>query len=352
MKIGMFSKHHMVGGSELRLVSMANAIKDYTNHSVEVFSESTFPEKLREFLNKDINVESNFFEKDNLEKLYSLDSLLIINTDSKDFTSYDYWKGKNIKHNKCVDLKRIKQMCFLFNFLISPSQFLFQIGKECEDVRIITTNSKFFNEVSEQDRYYLVRHFPRLKLESPIEPKTVSQTKTYSKRIRIGMHSKGLDSKWNEDWPNLIKIINKKHSFKVEWNFMGMNENIANQIKSIDNVNLYKEFQMPVKDFLENLDIFSFFPSWKREEPWARSVAEGLMSSCPVVTIDKGGNKDQIINGNNGFLCKNFDEYLNRLNYLIEYPDMIRKLGSNAYLYSNDFTSESIINKYINFISR
>ena len=47
------------------------------------------------------------------------------------------------------------------------------------------------------------------------------------------------------------------------------------------------------------------------------------------------------------YLISSFEE---RLSYLIENPEMIRKLGNNARIYSRFFTTEEIIRKLMIFI--
>lgn len=352
MKIGIFSKFEVAGGSEFRCVEMANAIKKYSNHSVEIISQGSFSDKVAEKLDKDIKVHANVFSGPvkNIKAFYEVDSLLTVNTDSKDYTTRDFWEGKSTIHSRKIEISNIKQMNFLFNFIISPSQFLSELEPLCQDIRIITTNRKFFDEISQQDRYNTVRHFPRLQLESPINPASVDPTKTESPLLRIGMHSKGLDSKWNEDFPKLIESVHKKYPKHVFWDFMGMNQKVAKNLSKLKHVKLRPEFSMPVKDYLRNIDIFCFFPSWNREEPWARSVAEALMSGCPVLATDKGGNKDQIIHGNNGYLCKSTDDYFRKITFLQEHKNILKKMGKNSSMYARNFTSEKVIGRFLEFI--
>jgi glycosyltransferase involved in cell wall biosynthesis len=191
---------------------------------------------------------------------------------------------------------------------------------------------------------------PRLQLESPIDPDLIVQAKTKSNKIRIGCHSKGASSKWNSQYLPLIKSLNKRYLDRISWHFMGMNKELARSVASQPNVELRKEFDLSVKDFLAGIDIFIFFPSWDREEPWSRAVAEGLMSGCPVLATDKGGNKDQVIHGNNGFLCKKEQDYRKWLIYLIENPNVIKTLGQNAKLYSKNFATSAVIHKLMEFL--
>lgn len=355
MKIGIFSKLEMAGGSEFRCAEMANGFARFAGCHVKILSENGIPKRIKEYLDKSVSIIENVFEKiDNdyskVKEFYDLDCLLIVNTDCKSFTGLDFWNGKSDRHGAVVDLTKIRKMIFLFNFLVSPSRHLITLSQYCSDIRIITTNSKFFNEISSQDRYESIRHFPRIILQSPINPELLSSTKKESSRIRIGMHSRGQDDKWNSDWEKIIKKCNERIQDKISFDFMGISNSLLSKVKDIPNVICRKENSITVKEFLTGLDIFAFLPSWSREEPWARVVAEAMTSACPVITTKKGGNMDQIIQGHNGFLCDNIDCVFKNIVYLVEHNDMRNVMAKNAFRLSKNFTTEKVISKFIEFV--
>jgi glycosyltransferase involved in cell wall biosynthesis len=291
----------------------------------------------------DIERVPNVFSDPN--KFYECDVIIVVNTDSKEFTDIDYWK------NNKIDISKIKRMAFVFNFIVSPAQHLWMFEEAGVDIRLLPGNKRFYDELGSKDKYKKVSHLPKMVFESPIDPNSVFDFKTDSHLIRIGKHSKGLGSKWNKDHAQLIERINKKYPDKVIWDFMGGGKEFCESVKKFDNVILRPEFTIPVNVYLMNLDIYLFYLDWGRQECWARSQAEALMSGCPSVATDvDGGNRLQVIHGSNGYLCKNLDEFEKRLSYLIENPDMIRKLGNNARIYSRFFTTEEIIRKLMIFV--
>jgi hypothetical protein len=349
MKIGIFSKFNMSGGSEFRCVELANAIVKYTEHEAFLLCENKVAKEIQEKMDEKINLVLDAVKSPEL--LYSLDNILVVNTDSNSFTTTEYWEGKSDRHNEFIDLTKIKSMTFLFNFIVSPARHLCHIEKLCPNVKIITTNKRFFDEITTKDKHEPIRHLPRMILESPIDPGSITTEKLSMDKIRIGKHSMPMGQKFNEEHLELIKRINKKYGDKVIWDFMGVPKDRKEELANLPNVILRDKFTLPVDVYLQGIHIFLFYPAWKRQEPWARSVAEGLMSGCPVVATDvDGGNRMQVIHGNNGFLCKDLNAFEEHLSYLIENPDMIVKLGQNARLYSRFFTSEEIINKYLKFI--
>ena len=344
MKIGIFSKFAMAGGSEFRCVELANSVATLTEHDAYLISDRGLPDKISNKLNSDVNVITNVFNSKQ-EVFYGLDKLIIVNTDSKEFTTIEYWEGKG------VDLKRIKQMNFLFNFIVSPARHLDKIQEKCNDVRILTTNKRFFHEITTKEKHINVRHFPRAILRSPIDPKSVFDYKIISDKIRIGKHSKGMNGKWNAQHLELITKVNEKVGEKVIWDFMGMAKDRRAEIHDIPNVILRDEFSIDVADYLSCIDIFLFFNDWKRQEPWARAVGEGMAAGCAVLANkDNAGNEEQILHGNNGFLFSDVDTAVEYIVKLVNNPTLIKTMGRNNLIYSREFSSKNVIEQLLEFL--
>ena len=358
MKIGIFSKIEMLGGSERRCIELVNGIAEYTAHDAFLFGEGSIPSRVNALVNTDdVRICSNVLKdcKEKSKNLFeAMDKIIIINTDAKYFTHIDYWKGKTARHDTSIDLKKANDMTFLFNFIVSPSRHLYTLSQQGVNARVITANSKFFDEITKQDRYELIRNLPRTKLESPISKTSVDfPKKKVRTKISFGMHSKGLENKWNKDWEKSIKKINQRlGENRIDFHFMGMNSNVAQKINKIKNVKIYKEDTYSIRDFLNKIDVFTFFPDWKREEPWARVIGEAMMSGCPIVATAKGGNIDQVISGNNGFLFKSTNDLLEHVVYFAEHPEAIEIMGKNSRRAALDFDTRKIVNRLIDFVEK
>ena len=347
-RVGVFTKMDMAGGSEFRAVEMANAIAETPGFQGVLMAEKFIPEKLRAAIGESVEVREGIFTAPDLDALYSVDHLLVINSDSRNFTTEAYWHGESPRHSHRVELSRVRQMTFLFNFIVSPSCALPALQRHVPDIRIITANAKFFDEIGRQKRYEAVRHYPRLQLESPIHPRVAVQ-KTPCDRLRFGMHSLPASSKWNEQFPELIHRVNERHGSRILWDFMGMPAETRASIRA-SNVVFRKEFSVPVADYLSGVDAFVFFLSWKREEPWARSSAEAMMSGCPVITTARGGNRSQVIHGNTGFLCKTLDEFAQACERLVEEPSLLELMRQNAMRSARHFSSGEVAKRFLEFI--
>jgi glycosyltransferase involved in cell wall biosynthesis len=352
MKITIFSKFNMAGGSEFRCVELCNGISKYTDHEAFLLSEKNMPQKLFNHINKDVNVIENCFLTP--EYFYQSDVIIVINTDSREFSTLDYWIGKSASHSHSLDIEKLKntKMFFLYNFIVSPSRHLSQFKEVGIDVGILTTNHKFFDEITKQDRYEPVKSLPRYVLTSPIDPDKLNIFVRKPKdKICFGMHSKRLGNKWNDEIERLIKDINDRYTDdQVEFRFMGIKGDLKSKIKRIKNVTCLNEDAESVKEFLSKLDVFLFFPDWKREEPWGRVIAEAMVSGCPVIALDRGGTKDQVLKYNNGFLCKRYNDYFTHVVYFIEHREMISVMSKNSIRISKDFYTEEVIGKLARMI--
>lgn len=338
--IAIFSKFEMAGGSERRCVELANGIQRYTKHDAIILAEKRLPSSLKdllkvEFIENVLDEPRWFYEKE------GTDCVIVVNTDCKEFSKLDYWQGKTHRHDKELDLSKVRKMIFLYNFLVSPAQHLYGIAEQT-DVSIAVTNSKFFNELTEQDRYERVQILPRYILGSPINPETIKTRTRKGYGFVFGCHSKGAGSKWNKDWPKLVDIIKSRYS-EASFRLMGTK-------LEMDSATCLKENEEPVSDFLDSLDVFVFFPDYKREEPWARVIAEAMMAGLPIVALNKGGTSDQVLQWNNGFLCKKFNDYHQALVYLLEHSDIIEDMSLNSIRISRQFRTENIIHKLMEII--
>ena len=352
MKISIFSKFSMAGGSEFRCVELANGISRFTEHDARLLAEGKVPTKLLKHIDQNVKVVENSLLSPGF--LYDSGCIIVVNTDSREFSTLDYWVGKSARHSIKLDVNQLKgkNMLFLYNFLISPSRNLHQLAEVGMNASILATNKKFFNEITKQDRYEYVRSLPRYILESPIDE---TKLKTFVRDpegcICFGMHSKRLGNKWNDEFYQLITDLNERCCDKIKFRFMGIKRDLKKKLDKFNNVTCLDEDEEPIIEFLSKLDVFLFFPDWKREEPWARVIAEAMVSGCPVIALDRGGTSDQVLKYNNGFLCKKYKDYFQRVVHLIEHREDIRKMSKNSIRISKSFYTQSVIEKLMKIIS-
>ena len=88
--------------------------------------------------------------------------------------------------------------------------------------------------------------------------------------------------------------------------------------------------------------------SMSSAEGFGVSIAEALSCGTPVVSIKtKYGPTDIITDGKDGFLVNNEKEFIEKVSYLLNNPDIACKMGENGTTSSSRFMANEIINKWI-----
>lgn len=346
--ISIFSKFQIPGGSERRCVELANGLVKFFDLKVNILCrENKFPEILQKDLDSRVNIITDCLN--NQKYFYESNYILVVNSDSRSFTKVETWE-------KTIDMSKLKNktIFFLFNFIVSPAQDLYNFEKYGIKLGIITTNKKFFKEISDkQDKFFNISHIPRFTLESPIDKDKLIMCNNENKsKFIISFLSKSYEDKWNDDIEKLILKLNSFNSSQISFIFkmMGVKKSLWDKLKNIDNVNLYKENSIPVGEFLKDSNLFIFYPSYKRQEPWARVIGEAMSCGLPIIALNNsGGTAEQIIHGNNGFLCKTLDEFVDKCVYLFTNNEKLLKMGKNSKIYSEEFSSQKICERLLNY---
>ena len=79
-----------------------------------------------------------------------------------------------------------------------------------------------------------------------------------------------------------------------------------------------------------------------KSEAFGRVTIEAMMSMIPVIGANTGGTKELIQDGYNGLLYNQGDyiSLANQIEYFIKNINEIERMGKNAYLFSEKFTTE------------
>jgi len=366
--LGIFSKVGMPGGSENRVVQLANCFS--TMMPTFIFAEKHLSSKLKPQLKPEVILRENIVEAKNKKSQYELsgmDMLIIVNSDSYSFTKPSYWDGTQGKHHKInIDISQIPKLCFLFNYVVGPARALVKLYEINKSIKIFVTSNWFAELLKMEKKFEKFRKLklPVMTINSPISPDYYQQ-KTPSKKIRINRHSMGFAYEHDEDNLKVVKHLCEKYGDKISFNWMG----VPSQVRDIDadskdkkvpykkvlekykQFKVSKEYSISVPAFLRDTDIHFSYISRFRKEPWPRTVAEAMMAGCCCVTNNAHGMKEQVQHKKTGYLFNSTEEAIDQLEYLIENPEETKQIGQNAHSYASEhFVDTKICEQMLSFV--
>ena len=100
-----------------------------------------------------------------------------------------------------------------------------------------------------------------------------------------------------------------------------------------------------IPEVYANSDIVVFPNVW--EEPFSGAIVEAMAAGKPIIASRLGGNKEIIVEGENGFLIDpdNLNEIENKLDMLINSETLRNKLGRFSKEHSKNFSNQVIAEK-------
>jgi glycosyltransferase involved in cell wall biosynthesis len=116
---------------------------------------------------------------------------------------------------------------------------------------------------------------------------------------------------------------------------------------------IFVDWTNEIEKYYNMLDIYllpSIFP-----DPFPTVNLEAMLYRKPVIAVNIGGSKEQVIDGETGFIIEpNKPEILaEKILYLYENPEIAKKMGEAGYKrVTTKFTMEKYVNEHLNLYSR
>ena len=150
--------------------------------------------------------------------------------------------------------------------------------------------------------------------------------------------------------PYLIEAANLLRGRNIRYKIVGSGDEETKLKKMASDKNLADriEFVGYSSDIPEQLKKFDIYVQPALYAGLSNSVLEAMASGLPVIATDVGGTSEAIIDGKTGFLVppKNQEAIAEKITYLIEHPDVARRLGQNAKVSVREkFSVESMVNQ-------
>ncbi|PTS37606.1 glycosyltransferase family 4 protein [Limosilactobacillus fermentum] len=152
-----------------------------------------------------------------------------------------------------------------------------------------------------------------------------------------------------KDQTSLIRAVKSLDKSKYHLSLVGDgetledNQRLVEELRLTDNVS-FEGFKSDVSDSLIHNDVYILSTHY---EGLPISIIEAMSYKLPIIATDVGGNKELV--KDNGYLISSISDLTQRIQYLIDHPDLIGRLGNASYeLYKNEYTLEHCLDK-INF---
>lgn len=149
-----------------------------------------------------------------------------------------------------------------------------------------------------------------------------------------------------KDQTSLIRAVKSLDKSKYHLSLVGDgetledNQRLVEELRLTDNVS-FEGFKSDVSDSLIHNDVYILSTHY---EGLPISIIEAMSYKLPIIATDVGGNKELV--KDNGYLISSISDLTQRIQYLIDHPDLIGRLGNASYeLYKNEYTLEHCLDK-------
>lgn len=274
---------------------------------------------------------------------------------------------KALNKNVTIDSDPFKP-CNIFFYYTSDSIYHEQFERVCNDIiekvpankKMICLNyrlGKFgkFESSKKFDKYFFlcsqkadelarfVQDSNRIVLAPPIDISKLCSSPINTKNVNMNnplhivRHSSQGDSKWPKDINDLIKRIWDEVDDRITFEFMPAPSFMINDERIIK----HKVNEIGVDKLLLNGDIFIYPLPNGYQDQGPRVIMEAMLLGLPVIADNSYGARDRVTDGCTGYLCSNYDDYINYISYLNENRNVLYNTSTNSSSYAKEnFDSE------------
>lgn len=185
-------------------------------------------------------------------------------------------------------------------------------------------------------------------------PKTTSKL-TEKKMISVGRLSK------EKGYVDLIEVFNEFHKEHNDWSLDIIGDG-SERNKVVDRIYQYHlndcvkvHGYLKKKEINELLSKSSIYLMTSYTESFGIVLIEAMSHGIPCLAFTSAeGANDLIVNDSNGYLIENrdFNEMVNKMNYLVDNKNKRLELGKNARSTSLLYSSDNIKKEWINLLKR
>ena len=153
----------------------------------------------------------------------------------------------------------------------------------------------------------------------------------YNFPLRLIRHNSQGDNKHHPDTNLMIKDLMRLDS-SIEFHYMPA----YSKMMEHNQVYKYKKNQPPVWEFLRHGNCFWYRLPDGYTEGGPKVIMEAMASGLPVIADNHSGPKDRVTE-QTGWLCDNWNEYLEVIKFILNNPNIIMQKGIAAREYANKY---------------
>lgn len=111
-------------------------------------------------------------------------------------------------------------------------------------------------------------------------------------------------------------------------------------------------FDLDYREYLKLLKASSIVLTMSKfKEGWCITAHEAMLLKTPVIGSGFGGMKE-LLEGGNQIICSDFSSLRKKVEYLLNYPEMRKKLGEDGHNFAKNFTLENFEKEWLSLIKK
>jgi len=113
-----------------------------------------------------------------------------------------------------------------------------------------------------------------------------------------------------------------------------------------------RNFNLEYRDYLKLLKASSIVLTMSKfKEGWCRTAHEAMLLKRPVIGSGRGGMKE-LLEGGKQIICQDFNLLKEKVEYLLNHPEIREKMGESGYNFAKDFTLERFEKSWLELIHK
>ncbi|MDI6602618.1 MAG: glycosyltransferase family 4 protein [Patescibacteria group bacterium] len=113
-----------------------------------------------------------------------------------------------------------------------------------------------------------------------------------------------------------------------------------------------RNFELEYRDYLKLLKTSSIVITMSKfKEGWCRTAHEAMLLKTPVIGSGLGGMRE-LLEGGKQIICSDFSSLREKVEYLLNHPEVREKMGEDGYNFAKNFTLERFKKDWLELINK